>query len=137
MESTTYKNKSDTYLLGLIFGGMGIFFVVAARMVLWLHPPLPKCFFKEITGYPCPTCGVTRCLIELSQFHIWNAFLMNPLFFLTGVGVGIFAIYSFGVYFLNMPKISFTWTKRRTNIARVLVIAAILINWGFLIAVNR
>lgn len=111
--------------------------LVGARIVVWLNPPLPKCVFKELTGYPCPTCGATRCVCALSQFHIRDAFLMNPLIFLLGLGIGLFAIYSAGVYLFGFPQIKFEKLKRKQTFLRILAVVAILVNWAYLIAVHR
>ena len=131
------ENTRKTYVFGLIYGFIGVTLLAGARFIHWLNPPLPKCVFKSITGFPCPTCGATRSFEELSQFHIVNTFLMNPLVFLICIGGGLFAIYSFGVYFLKIPPISIHWNKKRNNVARILAIAAILINWAYLIIVHR
>src|SRR5690348_8436678 len=137
MESTfTDKSPNRLYQWGLIYGILGIFVLVAGRIVLWLKPPIPKCMFKEITGYPCMTCGATRCIEEFSQFHFWNAFLMNPLIFLMGAGFGLFFLYSAGVYLFNLPKIQFTFVSKNAKLVRILIVLAVLINWIYLIKVG-
>ncbi len=39
---------------------------------------LPACPFKVLTGYPCATCGLTRCCIALSEGHWAEAFHWHP-----------------------------------------------------------
>ena len=129
------KNKS--FPIGLALGFIGIVILIVARIVYWLKPPLPVCMFKTLTGYPCPSCGTTRAIIDLSLFHFWDAILMDPLVCLVGLGVGIYAFYSGAVYFLDFPKLNFVWTKKRNNLARIIVVLAILLNWAYLIIMHR
>lgn len=38
------------------------------------------CHYHNITGYLCPTCGVTRAFSSLLHFNIKNAFSYHPVF---------------------------------------------------------
>ena len=38
------------------------------------------CIFYNITGVPCPGCGMTRAFVHLFQGHIAEAFRYHPLF---------------------------------------------------------
>ena len=130
-------NTGKTYAFGLIYGFIGVLILAGAKFIHWLNPPLPICVFKTITGFPCLTCGATRSIEELSQFHIVNSFMMNPLIFLICIGGGLFAIYSFGVYFLKIPPIFIHWNNKRNSVARILAVSAILLNWAYLLIVHR
>ena len=37
------------------------------------------CFFKNISGLPCPSCGATRSLLLLLQGQLVQALLTNPI----------------------------------------------------------
>jgi hypothetical protein len=43
------------------------------------QPPLnlPKCTFKEITGLPCPSCGMTTSFSLLIHGDLWNSLQAN------------------------------------------------------------
>lgn len=43
----------------------------------WL-PPLPACPLKALTGIPCATCGLTRCVLALGQGRWQEAFHWHP-----------------------------------------------------------
>ena len=46
---------------------------------------LNKCGFKEMTGYSCPSCGMTRSFYSLSHGQIMEAFsyhLLGPVIYL-------------------------------------------------------
>jgi hypothetical protein len=38
------------------------------------------CPFRILTGFQCPGCGSTRALHQLMHGHVFNAFMLNPLF---------------------------------------------------------
>jgi hypothetical protein len=60
---------------GALAAAMGI------RGLGWLAPylpPLPACPLKTLTGIPCATCGLTRCLFALGQGHLREAFHWHP-----------------------------------------------------------
>jgi hypothetical protein len=38
---------------------------------------LPECTFKEVTGLPCPSCGMTTSFSLLIHGDVWNSLLAN------------------------------------------------------------
>lgn len=38
------------------------------------------CLFKELTGIPCPGCGMTRAYISLLYLDVRSAFHYHPMF---------------------------------------------------------
>lgn len=49
----------------------------------------PKCIFYEKFGIFCPSCGGTRFIANIFQFKFWKAFLIQPIFFITAIYLGI------------------------------------------------
>jgi len=46
--------------------------------------PLPNCYFKSITGYSCPTCGLTHAFHEISHLNLKSSFshhLFGPVLY--------------------------------------------------------
>ncbi|MEV8358653.1 DUF2752 domain-containing protein [Microbacterium sp. NPDC076895] len=39
----------------------------------------PECFWHQMTGWECPTCGGTRALYSLLRGDLSRSFAMNPL----------------------------------------------------------
>ena len=66
-----------------ILGAATLLAAAAARLhVLSLAGPLHLplfCPFRQITGWPCPTCGATRALAALAQGRLAAALSFNPL----------------------------------------------------------
>ncbi len=43
---------------------------------------IPQCLFHSFTGYSCPTCGLSRSLYSIANFHVFESFkhhLMGPV----------------------------------------------------------
>lgn len=56
-----------------------IFFIVKSN---YIYNISPSCFFKENFDIYCPSCGGTRCIINLINGNILDAFLYNPFIFI-------------------------------------------------------
>lgn len=66
------------WLLLITAWGLAYYFDFCPTQVLSNHP----CFIKELTGYSCISCGLTRMSEYLIHFSWKDAFLVNPFFFL-------------------------------------------------------
>ena len=65
------------------------FYLTAAVLSLSLALPLPRhgiiagvpsvCVFFNLTGTPCPGCGLTRSFVSLAHGHVREAFVWHPL----------------------------------------------------------
>jgi hypothetical protein len=58
-----------------------------AMLFLVSHLPpdgagVPVCFFRAMSGLPCPGCGLTRALSSLAQGHPGAAFSYHPFAFI-------------------------------------------------------
>lgn len=63
-----------------------LFFLLCLVGYLWLFfnfsvkdSALQLCFIKNLTGYPCPSCGVTRSVVQLFYGDFIEAIYINPL----------------------------------------------------------
>ena len=66
-----------------------LFVVVGLCLILlyfYIDPAIsyfvPKCPFKMLTGYDCPSCGGQRALHALLNGRFYDAFMLNPFLFL-------------------------------------------------------
>ena len=105
--------------------------------IAWLALGLPwlACPFRAVTGYPCLTCGATRCAIAFSHGHLSMAWSWNPLAFLALCGVALFDLYAAVVLLTRGPRLRvIDWTRAEKNAVRIAVIVLIAVNWAYLIA---
>ena len=90
----------------------------------WLGP----CGFKQRTGLPCPTCGMTTATLAFAQGRIFEAFYIQPacgLLCLLMVLAAFFALVTavFGVY-LRFFRNFFAEVKIRYMILALTIIIA-------------
>lgn len=55
----------------------------------------PKCIFKTLTGYDCPSCGGQRALHLILNGDVKRAFMLNPFLFFATPYIALIAYSSF------------------------------------------
>jgi hypothetical protein len=122
----------DHELIWLAVSGLAF-----AGAALWLGMGLawPRCPFLAVTGFPCLTCGATRALIAFAHGNFLLALSWNPLAFFAFWGVIAFDLYAVVVLISRSPRLRVVdWTRGETKTLRVAVVAAIALNWIYLLA---
>jgi hypothetical protein len=120
--------------VGLLWGGVALALLALGPFGEGLAANLPGCFFRSVTGFPCPTCGGTRAALALARFDFPTAFHSNPLLtlallFLVGGGLAAGAVALAGRGVREPARVP-GWVRA----GLVLVLAA---NWFFLIVDGR
>jgi len=104
---------------------------------IWLHLGFPtlRCPFLAVTGYPCLTCGATRCAIAFLHADFFAAWLWKPLALVALCGVALFDLYALIVLITRGPRLRLVdWTRTEKNTVRIAVIALIAVNWIYLLS---
>jgi hypothetical protein len=70
------KNKLYTVFLTAAVAGYAYFFY--SLYYRSESSTLSLCMIKDVTGYPCPSCGTTRAIKLLFQQRWIDSLLMNP-----------------------------------------------------------
>jgi hypothetical protein len=126
------KNEIDHELIWL---GASVVAIGMAAGWFLLGLPWPRCAFHDLTGLPCVTCGMTRAAIQFFQGHLLSALEWNPLVFVALCGVAIFNGYALFVLLARAPRFRIALQSRNEKrSARIIIIAALLSNWGYLLA---
>lgn len=121
------RNEPDLELVWLmVLAATGI------MAIAWLTFPLqtPACAFRELTGFPCPTCGGTRCIRSLLAGHFGAAFTWNPLVFLLAAAAAAYGLYAGTVLALRLPRIRLRGAGNALRLGIALVVA---VNWLYLV----
>lgn len=86
------------------------------------------CWFYQATGLQCPSCGGTRCIINIFQGNFKEAFFLHPIYFITVVYLLIVNI----IYIINIyrKEKKAKWIYPKPWYA--IVLAIILVVYGFL-----
>lgn len=111
----------------------------AASCFIWLAfgLPWPKCWFRQLTGLPCPTCGATRSVLSLVHGDLAGAIGHNPLLFFCYIGTLVLDLYCAFVLFFRLPRLRLAGlpveVKHRLG---VLALTITGVNWIYLVA-NR
>jgi len=127
-----FKHDSQISPIHLIWGPIAIAAVIVAGFVAHYFHDLPSCPFKVITGYPCLTCGGTRCLASISQFSLWEAFKYNPFIWLTVLGMIAFSLLVLIGRF-SRRQLIISLTEREKKVVRVAIVVSMAVNWIYLI----
>ena len=110
---------------------------IAAVGALWhLHSlPTPRCTWHEVTGFPCVSCGSTRCVRLLLDGSWAAAFAMNPLAFIALAGAALYDCYAATVLALRLPRLRLEkWPAGFGLALRIAIALALVANWAWLIA---
>lgn len=105
------------------------FYLVAAVLTLSLLLPLPHggtiaglpsiCAFSNLTGIPCPGCGLTRSFVCFAHGHFLDAFHWHPLGPL---------LFSGALLYLVGTTLKWKWPSEKFVLAGLAVV--LLIFWG-------
>jgi hypothetical protein len=81
---------------------------------------------------------MTRSAIAFFQGHFLVALLWNPLIFAFLCGVTAFDLYAFTVIVTRAPRVRIVFhTQSKEKYARIIVIAALALNWLYLLSHYR
>lgn len=104
------------------------FFAVAGHYKVDMGRWLGYCSFKQKTGLPCPTCGMTTATLAFSQGQILRAFYIQPACalictFMVIISIIALIVAVFGMYFRFLSHI-FKDIKVRYIIFALIIITA-------------
>ncbi len=113
-----------------VFAGIALLSFLVARFVPVLGIPY-VCPLRGLAGIPCATCGMTHAFVHLAHGELSRAFESSPLGAILAGLAWLYALadsvrFAFGARF---P----TPSARATRAATALGIAAVIVNWAWLL----
>jgi len=110
---------------------------LAVSCFLWLGlgMPWPRCWVRQLTGLPCPTCGATRCALSLAHGDLLGACGHNPLIFVCYGFTLLVNLYAVAVLLFRLPRLRLT--NLPSSVKRglsAMMIIALTANWIYLLA---
>ena len=99
-------------------------------------PDLTVCLVKNVTGVPCPSCGITRSLLLLIGGDFEKAVLTNPVGVVAGIGLLVTPLWMAKDVLTqtNTLALAFLWTERKIKTRKAIyipLVALALLNWGW------
>ena len=122
--------------LGAIFGGIGLAATLVTGLLRLDRLPLTLCYFKALTGLPCPTCGSTRALGRLFALDVPGALAMNPV---TTLGALLLAGWALADLTLwpRRASLRLELAPQLAFAVRTVVLVVVLASWAYLVAAGR
>lgn len=131
-----WSAPAGRFPLGAILGGIAVIGGAFVGLFRLDHLPFTVCLFKAMTGLPCPTCGSTRAAGCLARGDVMGALAMNPLTTVALFGLLLWAVADL-VLLTRGRAVDLTVSPRVSQVLRVAVVVALVVNWAFLIASHR
>ncbi len=104
---------------------LGILFLVLIILIItktkFVHL-MPNCLVNTYFGILCPSCGGTRCVINLLQGNFAQSFLYHPVFFITIIYLILVNILYIVNSFKKKEILTFLYPKERFWIIFTIVI---------------
>ncbi len=97
---------------------------------------LPPCFFHQLTGIPCPTCGMTTSFAHTVRLQFYEAFVTQPFGMLACVLMALLIPLSFVLMRRRVPWMKLM-TARGSNVVMYVLLALFVIAWVYKIWAMR
>lgn len=136
VETSSAACPAPGFPFGARLAGLGLLGCAVVGLLHLDHLPWTVCFFKAVTGLPCPACGSTRTLGRFFALDLAGAFAMNPLAATAFVGLLAWGVAEVAARALGrrlVPTLSPAVTRPLAFVATALV----ALNWGYLIGAAR
>jgi len=122
---TLTKDKMIIRLTGLILMSA---FLFTARLYNPSESDFFTCRFKNLTGYDCPTCGLSRSVHSILTLNIYDSIKYNPLGCMLIVGLLVF-LAKFLVELLLRKEIIIRMIKPYGRVLWVALLLMVFSSW--------
>jgi Protein of unknown function (DUF2752) len=124
------RNKLYSLLLIACFAGFSyLFYQIHAVQ----NETVRVCIIKNVTGYPCPSCGTTRAVLLLMEGKIIESLLLNPFGILVAIIMTVSPIWILTDIVLKKETFYLWFKKTETRLRKpwlaTLLLVLVLFNW--------
>jgi hypothetical protein len=128
--------REGALALGLVFAAAAILCSAAVVLLRLDALAFTSCLFKLFTGIACPSCGTTRALASLAALDLPRAFALNPLAALAAVALVAWGAAD-AVLLARGRSLRLEASGAAADWLRAAALAAIALNWGYLVLAAR
>lgn len=127
------KNKLYRFIVIACFIGYGWLFFAIQKQKQIQQNEFTVCLFKKITNIPCPSCGTTRAVIEISKGGFISSLFLNPFGIIVAIIMIVCPIWIGYDYFFKKDSF-FQFYKKTEAFLRIKKVAIfcvilVLLNW--------
>jgi hypothetical protein len=124
------RNKLYSLLLIACLAGIGyLFYQIHSVQKDLLH----VCIIKNVTGFPCPSCGTTRAITLLLHGNIIESILVNPFGILVAIIMTVVPFWILIDIVLKKETFYFYYKKTEATIRKprlaIILISLVLLLW--------
>lgn len=116
-----------TGLIGLLGFLVARFIPVAVIIPFW------GCMFREVTGIPCPGCGLTRVADRFAHFNVVGALKANPLGTVAAAFFALMMVWSFLHLAFKVPIVELVMDDAEWRKARWLTVFLFVANYAWVV----
>ena len=118
-------------LIGLV-GLLVARYIPVAKLI-----PFWGCTLRELTGWPCLGCGLTRVADRVAHFQFASAWHVNPLGTVAAFFFALMAVLTLLhlVFALPVPRLELS--EREWHRVRIAAVLAVLVNYAWVVVVTR
>lgn len=128
--SSLVKDWRIRHILGIGFILSGYAFILILGTTIGNRHFTP-CIFKNLTGLPCPGCGMGRATIAFFHGDLMQSFFINPAAIPFAIAMLISLIWM--IYDLHLGTTNFFSTINKKLPAKymILLITLVCVNWAW------
>ncbi len=124
------RNKLYSLLLIACFAGLLYLFYVSYTIQ---NETFRVCILKNLTGYPCPSCGTTRAVSFFFKGRIFESLLLNPFGIFVAIIMTVFPLWVLTDIVLKKDTFFRAYKKTEITIKKpwltTILIVLVLLNW--------
>jgi hypothetical protein len=118
-------------------GVLGLVGLLVARFLPVARLPFWRCALRQLTGWPCPGCGLTRAADHLAHGRALAALEANPMGAVAGVLFALLALYALVHFVTPLPQPVLELTRRESFGVRVALLLLLVLNYAFVVVRTR